>query len=218
MSAVANFTALARTGDSLRIVGATAALMAGTTFHHHYHVLYDLRTILGAEEMTYLEIGSFCGGSLALMMQHPLKTAFFSIDPLSVYPEQEAHFKANVAQFNQLLQPHTHYRGLSTDLSIPAALRNAAVSVDILFIDGCHLSEMVLFDWKTYAGFVRPGGFVVFDDYTDHKNNHGVRPAVDAIVMQLDPELFEVWGTIPNYARAPPHSMVLSNEFVIRKV
>jgi cephalosporin hydroxylase len=60
--------------------------------------------------------------------------------------------------------------GLSTDRStvdqVAGLLTWAPDSqVDILVIDGCHHPfEAVWADFEAYVGFVRPGGFVIFDD------------------------------------------------------
>lgn len=44
-------------------------------------------------------------------------------------------------------------------------LWGSSPTVDILVIDGCHHPfEAVWADFEAYIGFVRPGGFVIFDD------------------------------------------------------
>ena len=52
----------------------------GVTWHCHYHLMYDLRTILGPDPKVYLEIGVYGGGSLAFMMQHPYETELHGVD------------------------------------------------------------------------------------------------------------------------------------------
>ena len=53
------------------IVKTIAGSMDGNTFHHHYHILYTLRSLIKKDEAFYTEIGTFNGGSLCLMLQHP---------------------------------------------------------------------------------------------------------------------------------------------------
>ena len=47
------------------------------TFHHHYHILYDLARDMG--HVNYLEIGTWNGASACLMLQRP-DTSVVTID------------------------------------------------------------------------------------------------------------------------------------------
>jgi predicted O-methyltransferase YrrM len=220
MYSIADLISLAASGRSLQITQSTAARMEGNTFHLHYHILYDLRTLLGSAEATYLEIGSFCGGSLSLMFQHPFKTQFISVDPLHARGDLESAFLANVATFNKRHgepQRHKHFKLFSTDATLPARLRANGVRIDLLFIDGDHSTSGVKADWNAFSPFMNPGGFIVFDDYLDAEYSPEVRGAVDEIVARLPADGYEVWGVIPNTARAPPLAFDHSNDFIIRK-
>ena len=55
------------TSESLEKNKMIADNMEGTTFHFHTHILYDIRTKLGDGDITYLEIGSYCGASISLI-------------------------------------------------------------------------------------------------------------------------------------------------------
>ena len=64
-------------------------------------------------------------------------------------------------------------------LAVPAlkeALRGEPI--DVLLIDGDHHRPSVLHDFHAYAGFVRPGGAILLDDYRDAKFSPGVAQAV----------------------------------------
>lgn len=51
------------------------------TFHHHYHMLYDIREQFYKEDsVTYLEIWAYAGASSALMLSYPKDTFAYSID------------------------------------------------------------------------------------------------------------------------------------------
>ena len=54
--------------------------MENMTFHHHYHILYDLRTLMGPHKKVYVEIGAYAGGSASLIASHPYQTECYSID------------------------------------------------------------------------------------------------------------------------------------------
>lgn len=71
-------------------------------------------------------------------------------------------------------------RAYSHEPSAVAAATSA--SYDVLYIDGDHSGNGVIKDFEFYHGMVRPGGFIVFDDYgTDHWPE--IKPAVDEHVM-----------------------------------
>ena len=93
--------ALGRESHSVEVAHEIKKTMTGVTWHCHYHLMYDLRTILGPDPKVYLEIGVYDGGSLAFMMQHPYETELHGVDPL-VLPGQVEHTFANVAAFNTL--------------------------------------------------------------------------------------------------------------------
>ena len=216
---------LAASGESAAAVAAYAATMAGQTFHHHFHVLADLRTLLGSRPAVYAEIGSHNGGSLILMLQHALETSVVAIDPLEVFADQHAKLTANVATFNaQRRRPFVLHRKFSTDPALLSELHAEAFAADILFVDGEHSRRAVRADWAAYAGFVRVGGFLVFDDY-GMADSADVKLEVDAIVGDLEAETsdgdaprWEVWGQIDNKAGAPPASLAKNNEFILRRI
>jgi hypothetical protein len=86
--------------NSHLIVGHISKEMEGRTFHHHYHLLYDLRTLLGRQSKNYLEIGVFNGGSLSLMLQHPYETTLVGLD-LFMFEGQYEVVQRNIAKFNR---------------------------------------------------------------------------------------------------------------------
>ena len=49
------------------------------SFHHHYHILYDISNIVKKEIINYVEIGAYAGASAALML-HNSKVNVISID------------------------------------------------------------------------------------------------------------------------------------------
>ena len=91
--------ALGRELHSVEVAHKIKKTMTGVTWHCHYHLMYDLRTILGPDPKVYLKIGVYDGGSLAFMMQHPYETELHGVDSL-VLPGQVEHTFANIALFN----------------------------------------------------------------------------------------------------------------------
>jgi predicted O-methyltransferase YrrM len=219
--------ALVLTSGSADLVAAYSRKMEGETFHHHFHVLYDLRTLLGRARADYAEIGSHNGGSLILAFGHPLDTSVVSIDPLEVFATQAGLLAANVRRFNTAPRNFTQHRRRSTDPEFLAQLEAEGFACDILFVDGDHSYAQVRADWDAYRGFVRPGGFLVFDDY-GMADSIDVKRAVDGVVLSLAQEAREralvgaeaswsVWGQLANAARAKPSEMALNNEFILHR-
>lgn len=193
------------------------------SFHLFNHILYDIRTIIGTKPCTYLEIGSYCGASALLMLAHPLPTDVICVDPLDL---PQSHFNGSKPQ-DQTLYENLQRLGKrasfeiiksgSQDPSLIEALYQHDLALDILFIDGDHRFAAVVADFLIYEPLVKPGGFIVFDDYHDHTYSPDVQPAVNILASKLlhDP-LYEVLGLIPDLQSCGPNG-AKGNEFVIYK-
>ena len=68
-------------------------------FHEHTHVLYDIRTSLGPELKTYVEIGSYVGSSASLILSHPFPTRVICIDPCELNP---SHYNGKLNQYDTI--------------------------------------------------------------------------------------------------------------------
>jgi predicted O-methyltransferase YrrM len=198
----------------------------GTSSMHFFtSILYDLRTLLGDAPATFLEIGSFKGNSSALMLSHPFPTTVFSVDYCQLTFDgipQERVIKQTHERFSKPGSTATLITGSSHDDSVIRQLIAANVSADILLIDADHSYESVRTDWTIYQRFLKPGGFVVFDDYCDRHYSPQVKRAVDDIVNSLPSTQFIPIGCIPNLQNLPlppgirydDHTM--GNDFVIK--
>ena len=113
------------------------------------------------------------------------------------------------------------YQAFSNDPQLLARLKEEKLKIDLLFIDGDHSYDMVISDFESFAPFVNPGGWIVFDDYMDHKHSPEVQPAVNDLSKRLrEGEEYLVLGPLPNIKRIPEGDgrvLKFSNEFVIRK-
>jgi cephalosporin hydroxylase len=186
------------------------------TFHHHYHILYDLRDTF-KREVTYVEIGAFAGGSVSLVLSHPLKTNGISID--IGWPIDEQIVRINVDRFKSPNNQFTYIKGDSTLQDTLDRLKSELGTnlVDILFIDGDHSYNAVISDFKMYSSLVAPGGYIIFDDYLDHEHSPDVKPAVDFIVETMLDDEFIVHGSIQNKFNARPSDLKNLNCFVIQR-
>ena len=202
---LANLLDVQRTSNSLEILRKVNKNIPERNFHEFTYILHDIRTLLGDEEKTYLEIGSYVGSSASLMLQHEFKTNVLCIDPCMLHP---SHYKGALSQSDTLQKNlaknniHNYRVGVSrqysTDPSLLNKLKQANTKIDILFIDGDHSRAGVLNDWNNFKDFVNPGGFICFDDYYDDIYSPEVRPAVDFIAQQLDTDKYEAIGSIEN--------------------
>ena len=204
--------------DSVNIVANISNKMNGNTFHHHYHILYDIRTLLGNEKKIYTEIGTYCGGSLSLMLQHDYETEIHCIDPLHVIKNQKEIVNSNIEQFNihnYKVNIHTKF---STDFQFISYLKSINFKTDILFIDGDHKFDVVISDFNLFKEFVNPGGYIVFDDYFDYLYSPEVKGAVDSIVQNIDKLEYTNIGTIPNIHKAYDIiGLTMLNEYILQK-
>ena len=59
------------TKNSLDKVNFIIENMENKSFHNHYHILYDICDSFNHNDITYLEIGAFAGGSASLVSTNP---------------------------------------------------------------------------------------------------------------------------------------------------
>lgn len=192
------------------------------TFHHHYHILFDIANTFGDNKINYVEIGAYAGGSSCLMLQR-LNTTIISIDlgepmPKAVVFENIIEYKNN-NNYYKYIQGNSQI--IETKNQVIETLSNSRVlgytnKIDILFIDGDHSFNGVLADFNMYCDLVAVGGFIVFDDYNDIVYSPEVKKAVDSILPSL--VNYEVIGTLDNTLEAYPSELKEGNCFVIKKI
>jgi predicted O-methyltransferase YrrM len=203
------------TKRSLHEVEYIVKNMEGHTFHHHFHILWDIRNMIDKEEINYLEIGTHSGGSACLMLRHPKKTNVFGMD-LEESIRHEAVY-SNVKKFKIKNNNFEYFIGNSRSLEVINSIRSKVGNVDMLFIDGEHSINAVIDDFLNYKDLVNCGGYIIFDDYNDAGYNPIVKHAVDMIVNEYLFDEYEVLGFIYNKMEATPNHMLYNNEFVLMK-
>jgi len=203
------------TKESLDLVVNISATMEGKTFHHHYHILYDIAKLYPDDyKLTYLEIGAYAGGSACLMMHRP-NTTIISID--LGWPVDPEIVLKNVWNFNKHGNSYSYIKGNSSHIDTISRVKD--INVDILFIDGDHSYFGVWNDFLNYSNLVKPNGYIVFDDYNDFEHSPMVKSAVDHIANQLHND-YEIIGTFKNIhnAKGLENTNQLGNCFVIKKL
>jgi predicted O-methyltransferase YrrM len=209
------------TQKSLDMVVEIATKVA--TFHHHYHILFDIAETFGEKKINYLEIGAYAGGSSCLMLQRP-NTTIISIDlgePISkgVVFENVLNYKNN-NNYYKYIQGSSQV--IETKNQVIEALSNSRAlgftnKIDLLFIDGDHSLNGVIADFNMYSDLVVIGGYIVFDDYYDDIHSPDVKKALDEIIL---PNLvdYEIIGTLENTLGAYPSELKNGNCFVIKRI
>jgi predicted O-methyltransferase YrrM len=208
------------TSTSSNLVKKISETMEGSTMHHHYHILYDIRTLLGPEKKIYTEIGTYNGGSACLMLQHFFETDIYCIDPLHLDGRNSLQIvENNIKKFNKNNYKNKIYQKFSTDKTLITELDKLNFKTDILFIDGDHSYDGVKFDFENYEKYVNLGGYIIFDDYNDYKDSPDVKKYVDELVPTLDKSKYIIIGYLDNIQNAYDGlNLKISNEFVIKKI
>ena len=184
----------------------------------HYHILYDLRTLLGNTKKIYTEIGSYCGGSACLMLQHNYETELKLIDPLHVLPNQFEILNKNLLKFNKNNYKCTIHKTFSTDTNFIDYLYSINFKTDILFIDGDHSKNCVIFDFNNYNDFVNVGGYIIFDDYEDYVYSPEVKNGVNEIVLNIDKTKFNIIGTFKKIKNVhSAYVLEFYNEYILQR-
>jgi predicted O-methyltransferase YrrM len=184
------------------------------TFHHHYHILYDIANTFNPEyNINYLEIGCYAGGSACLLLQRP-NTNVTSID--LGHPISPEIVLKNVNSLNVHKNNYEYIQGDSKDLNVFNQAITKHKELDILFIDGDHSYNGVKSDFELYSKLVKDGGYIIFDDYNDHVYSPEVKKYVDELVKNINDE-YEIIGTIPNTLKARPSDLINGNCFILRK-
>jgi len=202
------------TQQSLDLTQEISNKINDQTFHHHYHILYDIANSYSKDyPLTYVEIGCYAGGSACLVLQRP-NTKVISID--LGHPISPDVVYNNVEKLNNLKNPYYYLQGNSQTYETVDLLKNVTQKIDILFIDGDHSYQGVINDFLLYENLVAPKGYIIFDDYNDYKYSPEVKTAVDVLIPTII-ENYDIIGTLPNIYNARPDWLKEGNDFIIRK-
>ena len=203
------------TQNSLDITRDISTKINNLTFHHHYHIIYDiLNSYDKSNVVNYVEIGCYAGGSACLALQRP-NTRVVSIDLGDPIPKDIVI--ENISKLNIHNNKYTYLQGNSQDTEMVDKLSKEIDQIDVLFIDGDHSYQGVVNDFLLYVNLVKPGGYIIFDDYNDWQYSPEVKTAVDDIV-ETHSDKFKIIGTFPNTLKARPAELLNGNEFILQKL
>ena len=200
--------------ESLNLTRKISDEIGNKTFHHHYHILYDIaNTYPNDYHLKYLEIGCYAGGSACLMLQRK-NTSVTSID--LGRPISKETVLNNVSKLNVHANSYAYIQGNSQEEKTYLQITE---TYDMIFIDGDHRYNGVIRDYEIYSKFLSENGYIIFDDYNDSIHSPDVKRAVDFLVKTELSQQYEIIGTLKNEhgARGFDATFTDGNCFVIKK-
>jgi len=223
-------------GESFKLLNEKINDNIHCSCHNQIHILYDLRNLIKKEKCVYVEIGSWLGDSACLLLRNNNKTELYCID-LFEYNTNYKYFYKELEKIkpnerktqeellkNRLIKHNVNnynfniIKGRSDSSNIIKKI--SQLKIDILFIDGSHLFQNVINDFKNYEKFVEKGGFIVFDDYQDLKYCPEVKKAVDFILNNMDLSEYLIIGSLErqfDYDNWASKNSKYSTEFILYK-
>jgi predicted O-methyltransferase YrrM len=159
-----------------------------------------LELVQQASANRILEIGTFEGGTLALLAQAaPPDASLLSLD--INYCDHRLYSYPKLARSGQTITCYnadTH--SSATQEFVRAWL--AGDKFDVIFIDGDHSYPGVKADYEMYSLFIRPGGFIAFHDiHPDYKTRFGRQTENDV-------------GEVPAFWKELKQSQLRTNELI----
>ena len=213
-----NLTEIIKNSNSNEIIKKISNEMTGKFFHHHSHIIYDIRTILGKEEKTYLEINCNDGGCMSLMLQHEYPTKIIGISN-----NNEIILK-NIKKFNIHNRDVKLYNyDIVNPYNYAINIIKNNITTDILIINGTQKYSDVMNIWELYYPLVSENGYILIDNYEDYMYSSQVRKAVDKIVENIKNNLyvgfFEIIGSLENIKNPYCcYQLNRNNLFIIKKI
>lgn len=132
-----------------------------------------------------LETGTGYGHSAKFFSDLLPHWKIYTVDAFGLYGDgriykEWAHSEVVKVQL-ELIKCRNVIQILGDSASIPWEL-----PLDILYLDADHTYEGVKADYNNYAPHVRPGGFIIFDDYLQPGNpTNGVKKFVDSLDLPI---------------------------------
>lgn len=137
-----------------------------------------------------LEIGSWKGKSTVVIASGLRSGRIYALDPFDASGESgsaEIYAKGKgelplVEQFKDNLSKRGLLGKIVIKKGYSADFKGQFKNLDFLFIDGDHSVEGCSFDFKTFGGSVKTGGFLAFHDYDAKRADLGPTWTVENLV------------------------------------
>jgi len=187
----------------IKLSRAIKKKFVGRICHHRVCCLHVLSRLLGNVKR-YVEVGVHNGTSMSYVVKESTPKHCIGIDMFTTNAHygkdklQKERSRKNIQKNNASKSKIGLIKGNSRSEKVLAELlKNFNYNtVDMLFIDGDHSYDGVKADFDNYSKFVRPGGWIILDDYMPHKDNW---PGICKFVHEdLDFARFEKIGIFLN--------------------
>ena len=170
---------------------------------HYLMAIYEYMPVCE----NYLETGVLWGGSIGLLLSLKnndtkniigldLFTGYYerqnhnsiAVDGTSILINEQNHLnfvKKNIELFNEQNTKVNLIKGSSYSPESVNSVKSITKEIDLIFLDGDHTTEGVTKDFLLYHSFLKKGGFMVCDNYTEHWwHGKGVKHAFDRIPLE----------------------------------
>jgi predicted O-methyltransferase YrrM len=179
--------------------------MQATPGWFNYAPFWDDAVATAPEGATLLEVGVFCGKSLAYLARAAKASGkglkVVGVDTFEGSPEHRDGSAGNLHELPRfalaaLCMQYLETAGVLNDVfliraeSVKAAALFADASLHAVFLDADHSEEAVRADVLAWSQKVAPGGFLGGDDYHIFP---GVKAAVDALVPGATTAAGQCW-------------------------
>lgn len=165
--------------------------MITLSYHHMFKEEVEKSIVIYEPEKvkTVVEIGTGWCESMSFFSSRYPQATVFTVDSFGLYGDgriySEWDHKAMKAVNEKVQSCGNVVQILGDSSRVPFF-----TSIDILFIDGNHTYEGCKADFLNYGKWVRKGGIICFDDYTQENNpDNGVKKCVEFAMFTNQYEL-----------------------------
>ena len=207
-----------RSNNSYEIFKNLIIRLDGYIPHHHNHILYDIRTLLGNKQKIYTEVGKSTMSTACLLLQHEYNTKINCIGNLKFFENQSEIISRNTNNSNKFNYDVKIYDINPIDNYLINYLRETNFKTDILFIIE-NVYETVKLIIDIYAEFVNPEGYIVIDNYNDYYWSPKIKQSVNDFISTIDHGKYKIIGCLPNITNAFINLNINEyNSFIIKKI
>ncbi len=144
--------------------------------------------------INYLEIGAFTGENIIDVSKSYCKNSgskMYCIDPWTEYSEYPEYKDGIIKKVYNLFIENMQKEGLLDKLQIYRDFSHNVIPTlqddffDLIFVDGNHETEFVYKDGVMSLQKLKPGGYMIFDDYDWSTTKQGVNKFVEEHKSQI---------------------------------
>lgn len=196
--------------------------MVDKTFHHHFHIIWPILSLLNATD--YMQIGCYNYASLVTALQCVSLSRATAIDTFRGLETEKLVLKNIKEEVGDRCQHVDLVKGSSHDVVLIIRIYRKLLEnhhfkgLNFLFINEIHCLEGVSLDFFNFSPLVRPHGVIVFDGYADKNHFPFIRKKVDELVDSVSSS-YSIIGQPKNNAKAFGNNILTdeSNEFLLSK-